>query len=240
MSSIWVVGYLFTALGFGLGGLLAWVLKGFQKRMDTVYSICAGLILGLISFEIAPEAIELGNWVTFISGFLIGVTLFKVIHKSFKTQLVLRTSRKKLDPLYTGVMLMFSISLHNLPIGITLGSNQDSTLNLSILQTILLHNIPEGIIVFTPLFMAGLGVWPLMFFSLIVALPVAVGAYFGSILGIENPVFWSMFISLSIGMIYMVTIKEILTDSIKESTSTKIFFLALLGFSVIGAFFYFI
>ena len=240
VSSIWVIGFFFTAIGFGIGGILAWILKGFQKRMDTVYSICAGLILGLLSFEIAPEAIELGNWVTFISGFLLGVTLFKFIHKSFKTQLVLRTGREKIDPLYTGAMLMFSISLHNLPIGITLGSNQDSTLNLSILQTILLHNIPEGIIVFTPLFMAGLGIWPLIFFSLIVALPVAIGAYFGNIIGIENPFFWSMFISLSIGMIYMVTIKEILTDSIKESTSTKVFILALLGLSVIGAFFYFI
>jgi ZIP family zinc transporter len=240
MSSIWIVGYLFTALGFGIGGIIAWILKGFQKRMDTIYSICVGLILGLISFEVAPEAIELGNWVTFISGFLIGVTLFKLIHKSFKTQMIPTKSREKSDALYTGVMLMFSISLHNLPIGITLGSNQDSTLNLSILQTILLHNIPEGIIVFTPLFIAGLGIWTLLFFSVIVALPVGVGAYLGSLLGIDNPVFWSIFISLSIGMIYMVTIKEILTDSIKESTSTRVFFLAFFGFGVIGVYFSFI
>lgn len=240
MTSIWVVGYLCTALGFGIGGVIAWILKGFQKRMDTVYSICAGLILGLISFEIAPEAIELGNWSTFIAGFLIGIILFKFIHNSFKTQMVLRKSKEKLDPLYTGVMLMFSISLHNLPIGITLGSNQDTTLNFSILQTILLHNIPEGIIVFSPLFMTGLGGGTLILFSLIVALPVGVGAYFASIVGIENPVFWSLFISLSIGMIYMVTIKEIITDSIKESSSTRVFIFALLGFSVIGAFFYFI
>jgi ZIP family zinc transporter len=154
--------------------------------------------------------------------------------------MVLRKSKEKLNPLYTGVMLMFSISLHNLPIGIALGSNQDATLNFSILQTILLHNIPEGIIVFSPLFMAGLGGWTLILFSLIVALPVGVGAYFASIVGIENPVFWSLFISLSIGMIYMVTIKEIITDSIKESSSTRVFILALLGFSVIGAFFTFV
>ncbi len=240
ISSIWVVGYLCTALGFSIGGIIAWILKGFQKRIDTVYSICAGLILGLISFEIAPEAIELGNWFTFILGFLIGVTLFKVIHKSFMIQIVLPENKEKRNPLYTGAMLMLSISLHNLPIGIMLGSNQDSTLSFSILQTIFLHNVPEGIIVFTPLFIAGLGIWTLIFFSLIVALPVGVGAYFGNFLGIDSPVFWSVFISLSIGMIYMVTVKEILTDSIKDSTSTKVFFLSLFGFGVIGVYFAFI
>ncbi|MBE3102879.1 MAG: ZIP family metal transporter [Bacilli bacterium] len=240
MFSIWVIGYLFTALGFGIGGVIAWILKGFQKRTDIVYSICAGLILGLLSFEVAPEAIRLGNWITFISGFLIGVTLFNLIHKSLKVVIGPTKSGEKRFPLYTGLILMLSISFHNLPIGIILGSNQDVTLSLSILQTIFLHNIPEGIIVFTPLFIAGLGIWTLLLLSLIVALPVAVGAYFGSILGIDNPFFWSIFISLSIGTIYMVTIKEILSDSIKASSSMRVFILTVLGFACIGLYFAFI
>lgn len=236
MSSIWVVGYLCTALGFAIGGVIAWILRGFQKRIDTVYSICAGLILGLISFEIAPEAIDIGNWFTFISGFLIGVSLFKFIHKSFKYQVELTERKEKLSPLYTGAMLMLSIALHNLPIGITLGSNQDSKLDMSILQTIFLHNVPEGIIVFSPLFIAGLGIWTVILFSLIVALPIGAGAYFGSFLGIDDPIFWSVFISISIGMIYMVTVKEILTDSIKNSSSARVFLLAVIGFVVIGSY----
>lgn len=237
ISTIWVVGYLCTAIGFSIGGTIAWILKGLQKRIDTINSICVGLILGLISFEIAPEAIEIGNWITFTLGFLIGTILFKIIHKSIKTQSVFTESKETRNPLFTGAMLMLSIALHNLPIGFTLGSNQDTTLKFSILQTIFLHNIPEGIIVFTPLFIAGLGIWTLIFFSLIVALPVGVGAYFGNVLGIDNPVFWSVCISLSIGMIYMVTVKEILTDSIKDSTSKRVFILALLGFGVIGGYF---
>lgn len=236
MSSIWVVGYLCTAIGFAIGGVFAWILGGFQNRIDTVYSICAGLILGLISFEIAPEAIEMGNWFTFIAGFLIGVTLFKLIHKTFKYQIELTESNEMLSPLYTGAMLMLSIALHNLPIGITLGSNQDSQLDISILQTIFFHNVPEGIIVFTPLFIAGLGIWTVISFSLIVALPVGTGAYFGSFLGSDDPMFWSIFISLSIGMIYMVTVKEILTDSIKNSSSTRVFLFAVIGFVVIGSY----
>ncbi|WP_017378960.1 ZIP family metal transporter [Paenisporosarcina sp. TG-14] len=240
MSSIWVVGTVFTTLGFGIGGIIAMFLKGVQKQTDAVYSICAGLILGLISFEVAPEAIKLGNWITFSFGILIGVVIYQFIHKSFKVLLVPAKSGAKRSSLYTGMMLMIFITFHNLPIGIILGSNQEATLSLSILKTIFLHNIPEGIIVFTPLFMAGLGIWTLVFFSIIVALPVGLGAYFGSTLHIDNPFFWSVFISMSIGMIYMVTVKEILTDSIKASTSIRVFLLAAIGFCCIGAYFVFI
>lgn len=39
-----------------------------------------GLTLGLLSIEVAPEAIELENWITFIFEFLVGVILFKIAH----------------------------------------------------------------------------------------------------------------------------------------------------------------
>ncbi len=237
MSSIWIVGTLFTALGFGLGGVLARGVKKFPKRTDTVLCICAGLILGLLSFEVAPEAIYLGNWYTFILGFLIGVMIFKLIHTSFEILVVQKKRDDRRYSLYTGWMLMASIALHNLPIGISLGSNQDSALSVSILKMILLHNIPEGIIVFTPLMMAGIRVGMGLFITLLVAFPVGVGAYFGSILGNEDPLFWSAFISMSIGMIFMVTVKEILTDSVKVTSAMRVFLLALLGFISIGAYF---
>lgn len=237
MSLVWVIGYLYTAIGFSIGGIIAWGIRGIQKKIDIIYSICAGLTLGLLSFEIAPEAIDLGNWITFILGFLVGVMLFEITHKVLKTIFRLTKSTDKSFSLQTGILLVLSISFHNLPIGVVLGSTQDSTVEQSILQTILLHNIPEGIIVFTPLFIAGLGITTWFILSLIVALPVGIGAYLGNSIGVGNPFIWSFFISLAVGTIYMVTIKEIIIESIKGFPSFHVFLLILLSFGSIGLFF---
>lgn len=237
LASIWAMGTIFTAFGFGLGGIIAWGIRGLKKNTDAVLCLCAGLILGLLSFEVAPEAIELGNWFTFNGGFLAGVLLFNFLHGFFRFHVVSEKGGKKRVAFYTGMLLLIGISIHNIPIGISLGAAQDTSLSRSILQIILLHNIPEGMIVFTPLLVAGVRKRTLLIFTMLVSLPVAGGAYVGSKLGMDYPLLWSTFISLSIGMIYMVTVKEILIESIHEATSKQIFILTLLGFGLIGAYF---
>ncbi|MEK4760409.1 ZIP family metal transporter [Viridibacillus sp. FSL E2-0187] len=238
MSLIYVIGYVYTVGGFSLGGIIAWILKGVQKKIDITYGICAGLTLGLLSFEIAPEAIILGSWITFILGFFSGVILFQIAHKVLHVLFGATKNHGKNGALQTGILLVLSITFHNLPIGIVLGANQNSVVKESLLHTILLHNIPEGIIVFTPLFIAGLGVWTLFFLTLIISLPVGIGAYIGNSIGIGNPMFWSFAISLAAGTIYMVTIKEVLLESIKDYSG--ILLIAVLSFFAIGGFLFLI
>ncbi|MGE7625438.1 ZIP family metal transporter [Viridibacillus sp. NPDC096237] len=238
MNIIWVIGYVYTVIGFSAGGVIAWILRGVQKKIDIIYGICAGLTLGLLSFEITPEAIILGNWITFIFGFLTGVVLFQIAHKVLHVLFGATKNHVKNGALKTGILLMLSITFHNLPIGIVLGANQNSTVKESLLHTILLHNLPEGIIVFTPLFIAGLSVWTLFFLTLIISLPVGIGAYIGNSIGIGNPIIWSFAISLAAGTIYMVTIKEVLLESIKDSSG--ILLIAVISFFAMGAFLFFI
>lgn len=235
LSSIWVVGYLIAAFGLSVGGGIAWIFRGLQKKIYIIYSICAGLILGLLSFEIAPEAIELGNWMVFALGFSLGVIIFKLIHKA--SEALLAPASSKHSSLQMGILLILGISIDYIPLGIVLGSNPYSDHNGPILQAILLHGIPEGIIVFTALFTAGLGIKTWLFLPLVVASPVAIGAYFGSSLGIINPLFWSFSMSLAVGILYMITVKEILTETIKDAPSSYVFLLALLSFGGIGGYF---
>lgn len=236
MSFIWVVGYLCTAIGFSLGGVIAWGIKGFQKKIDFIYSVCAGLTLGILSFELAPEAIELGNWIIFILGFLVGILLFEATHKILEILFRTTMGQEKSFSLQTGILLILSISFHNLPIGIVLGSTQGTSLEYSMLQAILLHNVPEGIIVFTLLFMAGLGIWSWLFFPLIIAAPVGIGAYFGSTLGAGNPLFWSFSISLAVGTIYMIVVKEVIIETIKDTS--HVLLIAIISFGCIGLYFF--
>lgn len=236
MTFIWVVGYLCTAIGFSIGGVIAWSIKGLQKKSDVIYSACTGLTLGILSFELAPEAIELGNWIIFILGFLGGVLLFEGGHKALKILFRTKMGQGKSFSFHTGILLILSISFHNLPIGIILGSTQDNTLEFSLLQVILLHNIPEGLIVFTLLFVAGLGVWSWLFFSLVIAAPVGIGAYFGSIWGTGNPLFWSFSISMAVGIIYMIIVKEVIMEAIQDTS--RVLLVAIISFLCIGLYFF--
>lgn len=236
MSFIWVVGYLCTAIGLSIGGVIAWSIQGFEKKTDFIYSVCAGLTLGILSFEIAPEAIELGNWITFILGFFVGIILFEAAHKTLKIIFGKTMSQDKRFSLQTGILLILSISFHNLPIGIVLGSTQGTSLEFSLLQAILLHNVPEGIIVFTFLFAAGKGIWSWLFFSLIIAAPVGIGAYFGSTLGNGNTLIWSFAISLAAGTIYMIIVKEVIMGAIKDTS--HVLLIAIISFTCIGFYFF--
>ena len=238
MSLIWIVGYLCTAIGFSIGGIIAWCIKGFQRKTDLIYSVCVGLTHGILSFEIVPEAIELGSWLTFILGFFVGILIFEAAHKIMKIFFGTTMVQDKNFSFQTGILLILSISIHNLPIGIMLGSTQDTTVEFSMLSAILFHNIPEGIILFSLLFVAVHGIWSWLFISLIIAAPVGIGAYFGSTLGTGNPSFWSFIISLAVGTIYMVIMKEVIMEAIKDTSNVLL--ISTISFGCIGLYFFLI
>lgn len=234
MYLIGAIGFFATAIGISIGGLLAMFLKGFNQKLATIYALCSGLILGLVCLEIAPESIITGGWFLFILGFLIGVLIFLVMHKASNMVSIITNSPKKDLYIHTGFLLTISISIHNFPMGIAFGSSQNSEVSNSILQTLILHNIPEGIAMFTPLFLAGLSLNALLLFTSIVSLPVGIGAVFGSILGMGHPVIWAFITSLAVGIMVLVTIKEIYAESLKHSSMVYSLVVTCIGVVTIG------
>ncbi|WP_246231679.1 ZIP family metal transporter [Sporosarcina jiandibaonis] len=169
MGHVWFIGFIATFFGVGIGGVLSHVINGFKKSLGTVYAVCAGLILGLISFGIAPEAIELGNWIVLSSGFIVGVFLFRFIHAMLEIRLHKRPDLK------SGLLLTVIITFHNFPIGIILGTNVESDLSRSLLQTLILHNIPEGMVLFTLLFITGFRLYPYFYCLLLLRYQLLLG-----------------------------------------------------------------
>ncbi|QUW24013.1 ZIP family metal transporter [Sporosarcina sp. Marseille-Q4063] len=239
MTHIWFIGFLSTFAGISIGGVIAGLINGFKRSIGTIYAVCTGLILGLISFEIAPEAIQLGNWLIFLLGFLAGVFIFNLIHMGVHNNSVITKASHKHHNRRLGLFLALIISIHNFPMGIVLGAGEQSQLSISLLQALLLHNIPEGMILFTPLFIAGFSFNMLFFLSIFIAVPVALGAFFGEMIGMQNNLLWAFLISLTVGTIYMVTIKEILTESIRQSSNTYSFLVAFIAFWLMGAYLFY-
>lgn len=69
-----------------------------------------------------------------------------------------------------------------------------------------------------------------------VTAPVGIGAYFGSTLDIGHPLVWSFSISLAIGTIYMVIVKEVILGAIKDTS--QVLLIAIISFSCIGFYFW--
>lgn len=236
MTHIWFIGFVSTFAGIGVGGVIATLINGFKRSIGTIYAVCTGLILGLLSFEIVPEAIQLGNWVVFALGFLVGVIIFELIHMGFHKNPVISKGSRKQHNLRIGLFLALIISIHNFPVGVFLGTSEHSQFSLALLQALILHNIPEGMILFTPLFMARIRFYLLFLLSIIIAVPVAIGAFIGEMIGMQNQLLWAFLISLTVGTIYMITIKEILPESIRQSSNIYSLLVALIAFCLVGAY----
>lgn len=231
---MWLFGFLCTSSGILIGGTIAWLFKGLQQKIDLVYGVCAGIILGLISIEILPEAIELGGWLITFVGFIMGMILFELIHNVLHYNQVLKSASKKKMYIRTGLLLLISFSVHNLPMGITLGASQEKEFTISLLQTLLFHSIPEGIILFTPLIMVGINIFLGFLITFMVSSPVALGVYISGFLGFDHQYISASLISLTIGIILMVTVSEILYPALIKSPTLKIIIFTLIGFGIMG------
>lgn len=235
---MWLLGFLCTFLGLFIGGLIAWLFKGLHQRVDIFYGLCAGIIFGLISFEIFPEAVELGGWASTLLGFTIGIIIFAVLHNTLHSNESEKNIEK--DNLYirASLLLIFSLSIHNIPMGIILGANQGSDFTMALLQTLLFHSIPEGIILFTPLILAGkrMNLFIVFLITFIVSIPVALGIFIGDILGIVHQSINTILIGLTLGIIFMVTVSEILFPALIKSSAFKVLFWTMIGMGIIGVY----
>lgn len=231
---MWLLSFLFTIIGLLIGGTIAWFFNGLQKNVYIIDGVCAGIILGLISFEIFPEAIDLGGWFSTIVGFTLGMILFEVLHLGLQNSLGKKGTSMKQSNVQTGILLMLSLSIHNVPLGIILGTIQETDVKMTLLQTLLFHSIPEGIILFTPLILSGTTIFNRFLVTCIVSIPVSVGVFIGAFFGWDNPTINTLLISLTMGILFMVTISEILYPALAKYSIMKVLIYTFIGLGMIG------
>ncbi|SOC24278.1 ZIP family zinc transporter [Ureibacillus xyleni] len=231
---MWLIAFLSTFAGIMIGGSIAWLFRGFQQKMNVIYAICAGLILGLISIEMIPETIEISGWFNSFVGIFLGIFLFRGLHSILHYNHTEDLLSKKSSNIQISLLLMLSILIHNLPMGIMFGANVDSELRYPLLQALFFHSIPEGVILFTPLMLVkhNRSLW--IIFSFIVSIPVAIGAFIGKFIGQEFFLISAFIMSFTIGLILMVTITEILFVSLKKSHALSIVLYTLAGFGMMA------
>ena len=157
-----IIGILIPFLGTTLGSALVFVMK--NEMDDRVHKIILGFAAGVMiaasvwsllipSMSMASEQ-NIASWFPASLGFIIGIIFLIFINKIayiFEN----RENGKKLD------MLMFSVTLHNIPEGMAVGvcfaGFLAGTSGISLLASMVLaigiaiQNIPEGAIISVPL-----------------------------------------------------------------------------------------
>ncbi|HBG16259.1 MAG TPA: hypothetical protein DDW93_05715 [Firmicutes bacterium] len=179
-----ILGLLVGIIGAGLGGLTAILVpKITQKQQSELVGFSGGVMLGVVIWDLIPEAWGLGA--TYASaGFFWGIIFILLLRKYYQV-----TDETKESTRFTkaGILLGIGIALHNFPEGVAVGTvfttDPTSALwwELSLLMAI--HNIPEGLAVATTLRL-GKTSWSQIALALILAeLPMCIGALLGGILG---------------------------------------------------------
>lgn len=230
---MWLLGFLYTSSGILIGGTIAWLFSGIQQKADIIYGLCAGIILGLIGFEIFPEAIALGGWFNSCVGFIMGMIVFEILHNKVHYDKDMQNISKKKEYIRTGILLILSFSLHNIPMGIVLGASQKSDFSNAVLQTLLFHSIPEGIILFTPLILADINILLGFLIAFIVSMPVPLGIFAGGFLGVAHQSFNSILIGFTAGILFFVTVAEILYPILIKSSILKAVVCTLIGVGIL-------
>ncbi|WKU22107.1 hypothetical protein Q3A90_20350 [Priestia megaterium] len=208
------------------GGLLKLVSHLSRGRIQFMYAICGGILLGLLFFDILPSTWHLYD----LKGVLLGIVAGYIVMLCI--DLFLHKTNSAISPLQSLILLTAAIFFHNIITGITFGIT-DLHQSASVFVATLLHQIPEGMALMTVLSIAKI---PNVFFLfIIVLLSLSLG---GSLLLGESVQASSLKIQAlstggAIGTLSFVIFHEIIGKAISHFRSLHVWLLISLGVLII-------
>ncbi len=228
---IW--GFVIGGIGTCLGGTVSLLIKSPSDRtVSGLLSFAAGIMLSVISFDLMPEAYEIGGFFIVTLGLFIGLIVVFFAEEMIPTKKLSRYAGKKLDYIKMSMIIIVSLSLHNFPEGIAVGSSTVYSDNLGIKIGILIaaHNIPEGMSVGVPLVMAGASPLYVILLTLLTGLPTAFGAVLGAELGGISTYFIAFCLSAAASSMLYVSASQLIPEAniLHKGKSSSV--LLLIGF----------
>ena len=206
-----ILGTLVGVVGTGAGGIISILLVRPNRRfLSVLLGITSGLMLSIITFDLLPEALSIGDLWICIVGIILGIILVVFIEDMIPDSKIKNNSLLK-----TGILVGIGIALHNLPEGLAIGSGFvfRRDLGIKVALVMALHNLPEGIAMGTPLRMAGAKSLKILFLTFISGIPTGLGALIGGILGNVSDIFISLCLSLASGTMLYITCGELIPNA---------------------------
>ena len=176
--------------GTGLGGGAACLLRRKSDRMvSLMLSFAAGVMAGVVCFDLLAEAAASGGLGLTAGGVLLGFGLTGGLNSILERQTEGVRTRSHL--FWAGVVMALAIALHNMPEGMVIGASfagGSAGSGWVMAAVIGLHNVPEGMAVSVPLAAGGESRRKSVGIAALTGVPTVLGAVLGYCLGTMGPV----------------------------------------------------
>lgn len=223
------------AISSGIGGFITSLIKVKSKKIiASLFEITGGIMTGIVCFDMLPESFSIAHINYSIIGIIVGIII--VLSINF---LVEKNSNKKGYILSnSSIVVILSMALHNAIEGLAIGSgfSYSYSLGLSLLISIFLHDIPEGMVVGIVSKKDTNNVLKIIKNTVLVGAFVGIGCAIGLYLGKIDDRYIAFTLSIAAGaMLYIVSCDLIPTS--KELVNSKIVSIMYILGIVIGAIF---
>lgn len=202
-------GLLTEWLGLFLGGIASLLIKGKGIRIKgSVLGFLGGLTLGIVFFDLLPEAISYGNIYISVAGAIMGLSLAVVLDGKLDNHEMTASKDVSSNFLKAAIFMAIGISIHNLPSGLALGSllfhSPQNGVYLAI--ALIIHGIPEGLTLGV-LFREGIkSKLKLFVISILISIPMGIGSILGCVF--SSPPLICFSLSFAAAMMLYVTLRE--------------------------------
>lgn len=239
---------LFTWFITLLGASVVFLFKKINKNvMDAMLGVAAGVMIAASFFSLLSPAMEMAKvlhltvWVVCLIGVLSGAVLlflgdkiFDIIEK--KKRITNSSSFKRC------LMLITSITLHNIPEGLAVGvafgslfyglEGATTTTACMLALGIGLQNFPEGMAVSLPLRREGMSRKKAFFYGQLSGFAEPIAGVIGAILVIKVRTLLPYLLAFAAGAMIYVVVEELIPESQTNKKKDLMAFFTLIGFSI--------
>ena len=245
-----LIATLFTWAITSLGASVVFIFKKMNKTtMDAMLGLSAGVMLAATFWSLLSPALEMAEnleltpWLIVSLGVLSGGLLLYTGDKIFAK---LTKKKSNSNSIKRSLMLIFSITLHNIPegmaIGVAFGSvfyNLDgATLTSAVMLAIGIgiQNFPEGSAVSLPLRREGMKRSKAFLFGVLSGIVEPISAVIGAILVIKIKILLPILLAFAGGAMIYVVVQELIPDSQTNKKKDLMALFTIFGFLIMMIF----
>ena len=235
-----------------LGAAVVFLFKNVSKTvLDAMLGLSAGVMIAATFFSLLEPAITMAinlkliPWLIVSLGFLSGGLLLFIGDKIFDKKIE-KLGKGKKDKLKRNIMLIFSITLHNIPEGMAIGvafgsipyNLEGATFMAAILLTIgiAIQNFPEGSAVSLPLKRDGMSTKKAFLFGNLSGIVEPIAAVIGAILVLKIRILLPILLSFAGGAMIYVVVQELIPESQTNEKKDLMALFTIFGFIIMMIF----
>lgn len=238
----------FTATGACVVFLIR---KPKRIAMDAMLGMAGGIMLAAAFFSLLAPAIEMANnrselpWLLIWGGFALGAALLLLGNRLFERMEKKRAALTALTSIHgfkQSVLLIFSITLQNIPeglaIGVAFGSLSHGLEGTSAVSAWLLalgiglQNLPEGMAVSMPLRREGYSAKKAFLYGQVSGMVEPIAAVIGAVLAAKVFALLPFLLSFAAGAMLYVVVETLIPESQRNENKACVTLFTLMGFSV--------